>query len=77
MELSLTRLQKNILLAVRDGLINKEIAAQLGVTEGKIKKQLAVIYKKLNAPNRVTAILEAIRLDIIHDRRGKIGTIET
>lgn len=67
----LTTLQKNILLAIRDGLINKEIGAKLGVSEVMIKHQLAIIFKKLEVPNRVTAILEAMRRKIITDRRGK------
>jgi len=52
----LTMHQLNILKQIAQGLLNKEIAADLGITEGSIKVQINRIYKKLEVNNRVEAI---------------------
>ena len=52
----LTNHQLNILKQISDGLLNKEIANNLGITEGSIKVQINRIYKKLEVNNRVEAI---------------------
>jgi len=51
----LTDHQKHILELVSEGLLNKEIASELKVTEGTIKNQIRTIYKKLQVNNRVEA----------------------
>lgn len=53
---TLTPHQLNILKQISDGLLNKEIAANLNITEGSIKVQINRIYKKLQVNNRVEAI---------------------
>lgn len=52
----LTDHQKFILSQISQGLLNKEIAAKLGITVGSIKVQINRIYKKLQVNNRVEAI---------------------
>ncbi len=52
----LTGHQKGILDMIASGLLNKEIAVNLGITEGSIKVQINRIYKKLHVNNRVEAI---------------------
>lgn len=53
---TLTDHQKRILDMISQGLLNKEIANTLGITEGSIKVQINRIYKKLHVNNRVEAI---------------------
>ncbi len=53
---ALTDHQKRILDMIASGLLNKEIALELGITEGSIKVQINRIYKKLHVNNRVEAI---------------------
>jgi DNA-binding NarL/FixJ family response regulator len=42
---------------VAKGLVNKQIAYELGVTETTIKFHMRNIYKKLRARNRVQALM--------------------
>ncbi|MFM2394963.1 MAG: hypothetical protein RLZZ546_2946 [Bacteroidota bacterium] len=51
----LTDHQMQILKHVSHGLLNKEIADLLNVSEGTIKVQITTIYKKLQVNNRVEA----------------------
>lgn len=52
----LTDHQKYILDLISQGLLNKEIAANLNITVGSIKVQINRIYKKLQVNNRVEAM---------------------
>lgn len=52
----LTAHQLNILKQISQGLLNKEIANNLGITLGSMKVQINRIYKKLEVNNRVEAI---------------------
>jgi DNA-binding NarL/FixJ family response regulator len=45
--------------ASAQGLANKAVAEQLGVTEGKVKIHLYSIYQKLRVSNRAGLILRA------------------
>jgi len=56
---SLTASQLNILFEIGMGKLNKQIAADLGVTEATIKAHITQIYKKLNINNRTQAALLA------------------
>ncbi len=57
---SLSSAQMRILFALADGGLNKQIAADLGITEGTVKQHLSAIFRKLGVNNRTQAIL-AIR----------------
>ena len=46
-----------ILLALADGRLNKQIAAELSLTEGTVKQHLSAIFRKLGVKNRTQAIL--------------------
>jgi|LauGreSuBDMM15SN_2_FD.fasta_scaffold139263_2 DNA-binding NarL/FixJ family response regulator len=54
---SLSAAQMRILLASADGRLNKQIAAELSLTEGTVKKHLSAIFRKLGVKNRTQAIL--------------------
>mgnify|MGYP004653567751 FL=1 len=61
----LTKQELCILELVAQGLINKEIAQKLNISTATTKAHLESIYKKLNAHNRVQAVVKAINLQLI------------
>ena len=61
----LTKQELCILELVAQGLINKEIAEKLNTSTATTKAHLESIYKKLNAHNRVQAVVKAITLQLI------------
>jgi two-component system, NarL family, nitrate/nitrite response regulator NarL len=58
MTANLTKRQQEIVALVAQGLTNKAIANQLGLTEGTVKSHLHNIYSKHAIPNRTTLALE-------------------
>ena len=48
--------QKELLDLLSKGLLYKEIATQMGITEGTVKQHIHKIYKKLHVTNRTEAI---------------------
>lgn len=54
----LTARESEVLSFISKGLLNKEIADQLGITEGVIKQHTTKIYNKLQVYNRVEAVLK-------------------
>ncbi len=61
----LTKQELCILELVAKGMINKEIAEELNISIATTKAHLESIYKKLNAHNRVQAVVKAISLQLI------------
>jgi DNA-binding NarL/FixJ family response regulator len=59
---SLTERERGILRLLMRGQTNKEIARNLDVVEGTIKKHLRDIFKKLNVSNRTQAVITATQL---------------
>lgn len=49
--------QLKVLLALADGRLNKQIAADLEVTEATVKAHLTAIFRKLGVTNRTQALL--------------------
>lgn len=62
---NLTKQELCVLELVAKGLINKEIAQELNISIATTKAHLESIYKKLNAHNRVQAVVKAITLQLI------------
>lgn len=60
---SLTRQQLRVLHMVRQGMLNKQIAHELGVGETTIKAHVSEIMRKLNVVSRTQAVIEVTRLD--------------
>ncbi len=60
----LTRRQREVVRLLAKGMTNKEIAGQLGITEHTVEAHLRIIYRKLDVPNRGTAIRYAIENDL-------------
>jgi DNA-binding NarL/FixJ family response regulator len=62
---ALTPREREILTLLGEGLVNKEIAARLGVSEHTVKTHLAAIYDKLDASNRAEAVATGLRRGLI------------
>jgi DNA-binding NarL/FixJ family response regulator len=61
----LTRREEQILDLLAQGLANKEIAAQLTLSEGTVKNHVSNILSKLHANDRTQAVLTAIRRGLV------------
>ena len=64
----LTPRQRDVLQAVAEGKANKQIAYELGLTEGTVKLHLTAIFKILGVYNRMGAVLEATKLGLIYKK---------
>ena len=57
----LSERQRNILRLARGGLANKDIGAELCISEPTVRKELSDIFDKLKVNNRPRAVAEAIK----------------
>jgi len=60
----LTPQQFRVLMMLADGLLNKQIAYELNVSEATIKAHMTAILRKLGASNRTQAVVAAARLQL-------------
>lgn len=61
---TLTPQQYRVLFHVHEGLLNKQIAYQLGITEATVKAHITAIFRKLDVYSRTQAVLLAERLQL-------------
>lgn len=61
---SLTPHQFRVLMMLGEGLLNKQIAFQLGVSEATIKAHVTAVLRKMNVNNRTQAVLAVQQLRI-------------
>jgi DNA-binding NarL/FixJ family response regulator len=61
----LTPRELEILTLLGEGLVNKQIAQRLGISEHTVKTHLAAIYEKLAAANRAEAVATGLRRGLI------------
>ncbi|MGX5913357.1 response regulator transcription factor [Aliidiomarina sp. Khilg15.8] len=61
---ALTPQQYRVLFHVHEGLLNKQIAYQLGITEATVKAHMTAIFRKLDVYSRTQAVLLAERLQL-------------
>lgn len=61
---TLTPQQYRVLFHVHEGLLNKQIAYQLGITEATVKAHMTAIFRKLDVYSRTQAVLLAERLQL-------------
>lgn len=54
---ALSPAQYRVLLALADGRLNKQIAADLGISEATVKAHLTAIFRTLQVSNRTQALL--------------------
>jgi len=61
---SLTQQQYRILMMFAQGLLNKQIAYDLNVSEATIKAHATAIFRKLDVRNRTQAVIAIAKLDL-------------
>jgi DNA-binding NarL/FixJ family response regulator len=60
---TLTAQQIRVLMMLKEGLLNKQIAYELSVSEATIKAHVSAILQKLNVSSRTQAVIAAGRID--------------
>jgi DNA-binding NarL/FixJ family response regulator len=63
----LTPQQVRVLQMLGEGLLNKQIGYELGVSEATVKAHMSAVLRKLGANNRTQAVLMAGRLMVDPD----------
>lgn len=61
---NLTRREREILVLITKGKLNKEIANELNITERTVKNHIANLFKKINVYDRTQAAVYAIKSGI-------------
>lgn len=61
---SLTPAQRRILGGIRQGLLNKQIAYELSISEATVKAHITAILRKLGVGSRTQAVLVAAKLEV-------------
>jgi DNA-binding NarL/FixJ family response regulator len=61
-----TRREEEVLQLIADGCSTTEVAQQLYISQKTVKNHLASIYQKLDARDRTQAVLQAVRMGIVH-----------
>lgn len=59
---TLTPQQMRVLMMLSEGLLNKQIAFELGVSEATIKAHVSAILQKLNVESRTQAVIAAAKI---------------
>lgn len=62
---SLTKREIEVLKAIAAGLLNKEIATNLGISERTVKNHISNIFKKIDVADRTQAAVFAIKNNIV------------
>jgi DNA-binding NarL/FixJ family response regulator len=60
----LTAREREVLMLIAEGMINKEIASKLYISEKTVKNHVSNIFKKLNVSDRTQAAIYAIKHNI-------------
>ena len=61
---SLTPQQVRVLMMLSEGLLNKQIAYELGVSEATVKAHVSAILQKLNVESRTQAVIAAAKIEL-------------
>lgn len=62
---ALTAREMEVLIQLASGMLNKEIATQLNISERTVKNHISNIFKKIDVSDRTQAAVFAIKNDII------------
>ena len=65
---TLTPQQVRVLMMLSEGLLNKQIAYELGVSEATVKAHVSAILQKLGVESRTQAVIAAAKIEA-----GRIG----
>ncbi len=71
---TLTPQQVRVLMMLTEGLLNKQIAYELGVSEATVKAHVSAILQKLDVESRTQAVIAASKIDIAAWQAGN-GTL--
>src|SRR6195256_594237 len=63
---SLTPQQVRVLMMLSEGLLNKQIAYELSVSEATVKAHVSAILQKLGAESRSQAVIAAAKIEVGH-----------
>jgi DNA-binding NarL/FixJ family response regulator len=63
---SLTPQQVRVLMMLSEGLLNKQIAYELSVSEATVKAHVSAILQKLGVESRTQAVIAASRIELGH-----------
>lgn len=62
----ISRREEEVLQLIADGCSTPEVAERLYISQKTVKNHLASIYQKLDARDRTQAVLQAVRMGIVH-----------
>lgn len=62
----ITKREEEVLQLIADGCSTPEVAEKLYISQKTVKNHLASIYQKLDARDRTQAVLQAVRMGIVH-----------
>jgi DNA-binding NarL/FixJ family response regulator len=65
-ERMVTKREEEVLQHIADGCSTPEVAERLYISQKTVKNHLASIYQKLDARDRTQAVLQAVRMGIVH-----------
>jgi DNA-binding NarL/FixJ family response regulator len=63
---TLTPQQVRVLMMLSEGLLNKQIAFELGVSEATVKAHVSAILQKLGVESRTQAVIAAAKIEAVH-----------
>src|SRR5665213_2967985 len=67
---TLTPQQVRVLMMLSEGLLNKQIAYQLTVSEATVKAHVSAILQKLGVESRTQAVIAAAKIETGHYSQG-------
>ena len=70
---TLTPQQVRVLMMLSEGLLNKQIAYQLSVSEATVKAHVSAILQKLGVESRTQAVIAAAKIEAGHYPQGEIA----
>lgn len=70
---TLTPQQVRVLMMLSEGLLNKQIAYQLGVSEATVKAHVSAILQKLGVESRTQAVIAAAKIEAGHWPQGAVA----
>jgi|ERR1043165_2343513 len=62
---TLSRREQEILALLADGLVNKQIAARLGISTNTVKTHLELLFEKLGVTTRAEAVATGVRRGLL------------
>jgi DNA-binding NarL/FixJ family response regulator len=63
--MTLSRRENEILALLADGLVNKQIAARLGISTNTVKTHLELLFEKLGVTTRAEAVATGVRRGLL------------